>query len=542
MDQGQDNGEMNADAGPILLRVIAGLQRGAEMPLNPGTYLIGSGDDCDIVVTDDLVAETHFDLDVSENALAVRSRDAAVAVGDVLLQPGEEATVAAPFAVALGQSALGVGASGTDWSALPVPDLAAALAAAEEAQSAEGESEGEQSEEAASDDADMLADPDQQDEVSPAESEPQEMLAGDAEDEIDDGESGQAAAGIPAAILAQLEGPWRAAAVGALVLVIGTASAFFVLSGGDDQAAAAQIAALEEAGRPETIRERLNQAGLREVDLKRDHRGAFRLSGYVPDEEARKVMREIFHEAQASFHDHVRQVNDIMRSVEYSLENYKWPSLDFGQHLIANYVGGGVFEIDGYLGPEVDRTDLNRQIVTDAPGVVRLDFSRARLADWRSELDVELERAGLKPWIQTTIVDGGIRVSGEITPKEAEIWREVGQKFVDKTRGWPKLTIAVRAAGPHRIGTSVASSIASAPGITAQAPAPRSRAVQPNGFSIIGVIMPTDGPGRILLDNGSSRAEGEALADGTVLKSVSLNKVIVRKGNKNVEYRVGEEG
>lgn len=539
------------------LRVLSGLQRGAEMALHAGHYLIGGGEDCDIVLTDDLVADAHLLIDVSDDALKIEARGGAVAVGETLLQPGEEMLAETPFAISLGQSGFGVGAPETDWSQLSLPDLAAVMAAAEKADTEESGPDENQIEqgvkdvEGVTDDdatgADDLASAMQaQEETEPPvdndideNADAENAETADADESVDAVEDDIEPA---ASFLARLKKQKQAVALAAsLTIVLMGTTAIITHKPGDEGARSLSAAAAEtvQADNHDNIRVLLNDAGVTEVDLRFDQEGVYRLSGYVADKEARMLMHSALQDAKVSFHDRVRQVDDIMRAIEFSLENYQWPNAAFSSHLIPTYIGGGVFAIDGYLGPEVDRTDLNRQIMADAPGVSRLDFKRARLADWQAELEDELKLAGLKPWIRTDLVEGAIKVSGEITPKEAAVWRRVGQAFVDKSRGWPKLKIAVRAAGPHRLGTAASA----APVLTAATPvAPASQVTRPDDFSIIGVIMPSNGPGRVLLGNGTSRAEGEALYDGAIVQSISLNKVTIRKGEKGLEFRVGEQG
>lgn len=542
-DQGAVEVDMQSDG--VRLRVIAGLQRGAEMALQSGCYLIGAGEDCDVVLTDDFVADAHLAIEPVDGALKLEARDGAVAVGDKLLRPGEEMVAATPLAISLGQTGLGVGDLETDWSALPLPDLAAVIAAAEDAAPEEDQSVAEEAadeNEAASDE--LFPDTQAQDATQQQSEDPIDGNADDENADRADVDAQEASAehsavsdlGLLARFKEQKHAVAIAGALGAAVI----ATTAFLAHGAADQnnnKALAQKETTVKEKNHDNVRVLLNEAGLVEVELARDGSGVYRLSGYVADEEARMSMHSTLQKKQVSFHDHVRQVDDIMRSVQFSLDHYKWPSVGFNQHLVLNYIGGGVFAIDGYLGPEVDRTDLNRQIMADAPGVMRLDFKRARLADWRTELEDELERAGLKPWITTELVEGAIHVSGEVTPKEAEAWRKVGQAFVNESRGWPKLKIAVRAAGRHMLGATARAT----PAVMA-APAVAPRAASPSDVNIIGVIMPSNGPGRVLLDNGSSRAEGEALYDGAVLQSISLNKVIIRKGDKGLEFRVGEKG
>ncbi len=56
---------------PVLLRLLSGLNAGASMELAPGEWLMGSGDACDLLVTDPGISERHLALRVAEDG-AVR--------------------------------------------------------------------------------------------------------------------------------------------------------------------------------------------------------------------------------------------------------------------------------------------------------------------------------------------------------------------------------------------------------------------------------------------------------------------------------------
>ncbi len=58
-------------ARPILLRLLSGLHAGAAMELSPGEWLLGSGEACDLLVTDPGVRERHLALRVAQDG-AVR--------------------------------------------------------------------------------------------------------------------------------------------------------------------------------------------------------------------------------------------------------------------------------------------------------------------------------------------------------------------------------------------------------------------------------------------------------------------------------------
>lgn len=56
-----------------LLKIVGGIHTGAEMPLSHGRYRIGRSQECDIVLHDELVTDTHLELVVEEGSTIARS-------------------------------------------------------------------------------------------------------------------------------------------------------------------------------------------------------------------------------------------------------------------------------------------------------------------------------------------------------------------------------------------------------------------------------------------------------------------------------------
>src|SRR5436309_3551909 len=56
----------------VALRITSGLHRGASMPLTGLEYLIGSGDDCDVVLRDAAVSAHHCQLGREWSGFCVR--------------------------------------------------------------------------------------------------------------------------------------------------------------------------------------------------------------------------------------------------------------------------------------------------------------------------------------------------------------------------------------------------------------------------------------------------------------------------------------
>ncbi|MEO0763589.1 MAG: FHA domain-containing protein, partial [Pseudomonadota bacterium] len=129
MMQGDSGAFSQSGDGNGLLRVLSGAQAGAEIALKPRTYIIGSGEDCDVYLAEPSLAGAHLALTI-DDTVSIAARDGAVAIEGRLIQPGESVEVTLPLIVDLGAATLGLGDRETNWRVLTVPDLVALQAAA----------------------------------------------------------------------------------------------------------------------------------------------------------------------------------------------------------------------------------------------------------------------------------------------------------------------------------------------------------------------------------------------------------------------------
>lgn len=108
------------DTGGYALRILSGLHIGASRPLaEKEMILIGSGEDCDIVLSDPGVAPHHALIGLLGGTLSVRALDAPLRIGGQPLHPGDPVEMATLQRIELGQAALAVGAvDDPAWSSL----------------------------------------------------------------------------------------------------------------------------------------------------------------------------------------------------------------------------------------------------------------------------------------------------------------------------------------------------------------------------------------------------------------------------------------
>lgn len=110
----------SVDTGGHALRILSGLHIGASRPLaEKEMILVGSGEDCDIVLSDPGVAPHHALIGLLGGTFSVRALDAPLRVGGQPLHPGDPVEMVTLQHIELGQAALAVGAvNDPAWSSL----------------------------------------------------------------------------------------------------------------------------------------------------------------------------------------------------------------------------------------------------------------------------------------------------------------------------------------------------------------------------------------------------------------------------------------
>lgn len=116
------NATPTADAAPVaqacMLRIVAGLHTGGLRRIEErAMVLVGSGDDCDIVLSDQGVAPHHALVSVIDGVPTVRALDAPVRVQGRTLQPGDPMALHGVQRITLGDAVIALGGEGDPvWS------------------------------------------------------------------------------------------------------------------------------------------------------------------------------------------------------------------------------------------------------------------------------------------------------------------------------------------------------------------------------------------------------------------------------------------
>jgi type III secretion protein D len=114
---------MNEDKGKrtqeLLLRILKGLHTGAELVLVPGKYVIGKGEDCDLILEDEEVAFKHCCLQITADTITISPLE-----GEVFIDGKRIATTSVLNlfqVVTLGNVCLALGPTNEKWPDINLP-------------------------------------------------------------------------------------------------------------------------------------------------------------------------------------------------------------------------------------------------------------------------------------------------------------------------------------------------------------------------------------------------------------------------------------
>ncbi|PWU04982.1 MAG: hypothetical protein C5B43_03945, partial [Verrucomicrobia bacterium] len=106
-----------------LLKIISGPHQGAEVALDEGELVIGSGQNCDLILSDTLVSPEHLKIVVTDAGVSI------VALASPVYYNGEEIVKDTPVPVepfkfiSVGTTHLVIGPVEGEWPALSVADV-----------------------------------------------------------------------------------------------------------------------------------------------------------------------------------------------------------------------------------------------------------------------------------------------------------------------------------------------------------------------------------------------------------------------------------
>lgn len=474
-----------------ILKILSGPHLGAEMLLAPGTYLIGSDPECDIILRDQTVAPRHARLTVLQEGLAVSpAEDAAYLDGEKL--ESQETPLDLHQIVTLGTTHFGIGVEGEPYPLSPLPVIMP-----------EGPSVSEGGD---GSEPDRRADPDG----------PEDPGAAPAEypEEPDRESSG---------------GTGRLAAAAVLILLLAGVGLFFGFS---EAFTSGPEKKLTKTDRIEEIHRLCEKHDIRGVKVVEGFEGALMIQGYL-DTAAQK--QTLFQAVKALPFRVLLKVRVIERIIDAARE-----TLDaYGLPLEAAWETGGTLVLKGYMG---DKTRLRKPMARLREEIPSLERIEDRVTAYESLIPALfqiLEAHRVKGDAEFLVYPDHILFQGDLNPESMENWKQAKADILKRygtgfaLRENLQSTEAKPASGPNP-----------APRMkTAEASLPKSDHDQSNplpGLQIRGVTL---GPvSYVTTSSGIKYFPGGVLDNGFVIKAIRPDGlVLTAKGRDyNLYFRGGE--
>lgn len=318
-----------------LLKVIAGPHQGAEIGLYAGKTLVGSDDECDVVLHDILVAPQHLELELTDSGITAAPLGGRVYANGKRIRDARQPVADFGF-LSIGGTHLVVGPAEGKWpllSAADVPELEKEAEPAAEAQAKEGE------------------EPAQENAGAGSQEGPKPVVA-------------QPAAPLAAAPSPQgsKAGPILGIAAG-LLLLLGWAAVYTGLSGGGGKS---DVVEETPAERARAVVEEMGAVG--SIQVEESAGGRVLVSGYVDTESRQRELQTAFREAVPGTRIKIYSLEKIASTARSLIDLRQLP-------LTVSSLSEGKLKIAGKL-PSADPWILMRQsLLREVPGISGIEDS-----------------------------------------------------------------------------------------------------------------------------------------------------------------------
>ncbi|MCB1809664.1 MAG: type III secretion system inner membrane ring subunit SctD [Candidatus Competibacteraceae bacterium] len=471
-----------------VLKLLSGPQLGAEIPLDDGEYLIGSSDDCDIVLLDGSVAARHVLLNKSAGKINISAQDQAVLIGAQTLASGESADLPAGTVIGLGTTYLGLGPPDTDWLNLPLPRRPASI-------------------EQTGDEA-AAADP-----VTP--------------------ESGQEptprqSTAVSMDKSARHIAPWIVAGT---VIILTFFMAFFRYDISAWLRADPRVNVVIPSPSLDNAKTILAKVGMKGIEVSEDARGDIVLRGYSDTEAAKQRLLSALKKADIPIISHIWAADTLQRALQDTLNR-----LGAGQ-LQLDYLGQGAIRLHGFFDADIAKEELIAILRQDIPAISRIDAEIRTLGDSVADLRRRVRDVGLGDLIEVVADEKNIFATGELDSEQSPLWQTVMGAFTATTQGIPALRSYVKVRDDELPGEAEASEPVAMmlPEVDS---APRFHGALK--LKVRGIVMGDGKPPYALLGDGLRVSKGDVVGENYVIDAIRIDGVVVRNGSQTYVYYIGD--
>ena len=484
------------------LKILSGNHLGAEIPLEPGQYTLGRGDDSDLVLSDASLAEVELTLVITqEGQISITASDE----NNLLYLNGKPAGANFPAnhfdIITTSNLFFSLGPADSDWPDQPLPELQ--RPEPEPAPPAEGDDTADTDgmpDENSDDFPDELNFPDEMDASDNELSDTSETEGSqddeqpDTEQESDDETEESPLAGISRVWLIGIP---------AGIFVILLSIIMLSLGGSPDEAELTDY--LQQA---KNIRAELRQ---KNVKLKELPDKSILVSGYIMTLNDKQSLQRTLRERGIPFTSQLVIMNELRANADSVLKTRGYKSLSLE---LDNSPGSLV--MTGYVSSSEELNKIVAMLKQEVHGLVSIVDQVENQSGRVNSLKSMLREKGLAPRIHLIQKPNQITLEGHLLDDE-QVYNlnNIVDRFRKRYGNRPELKLATKHAGsPGKVSGPLSASL-----------------------SIKGVSM-----GRVpyvVMEDGAKYLVGAKLANGYIIEEINLEYLLLTKGINRIKYRLG---
>ena len=472
-----------------VLKILSGPHVGAEITLDAGQYSLGRHEECDLVLTDNTLADYQLEILVSEDSVDIRN----LAEGQGVYLNGqaqENQFTLQPFViVTAGNLHFAMAPEGATWPELTMPDLTAPAPTRPTPSPEEPAHSDTVHEQQDDEDIPVLDDRLSDDELTELE------------------EQHSSGPGLMERLRAFLPASGKKVVIlgAAAALLIGFISVFSWLWQLTDPALAEAEKPISHILEAENLRALQN---LEDVTLKTLPDGSVLLTGYIVDGTTKQAYLDALTEKSVLFNNQIIALDEMQENAMAVLKMHGYKSLTVALDTLP-----GTLILRGYLHTVRDLTKVRELLHQEVHGlqtiIDQLEFQNTRIKTLRSML----KEKALSQRIKLLDQPGKVIMKGRLMDiSQGYHLKEVVRNFREKYGKRPELVIDV---------TLPSADLAT---------------LQP----IINIKSVTIGKEPfVILDNGEKYLKGARLKNGYILESITLEYLTLRLGQERIKYYIG---
>lgn len=502
-----DNGQQLMADQVWVLKILSGPHVGAEITLDIGQYSLGRHEECDLVLTDNTLADYQLEILVSADGVNIRN----LAEGQSVYLNGqaqENQFAIQPFVIATaGSLHFAMAPEGATWPELAMPDLTGSAPESSRPPTEEAVHSSSFQEQRNGEDIPVL-----DDELSD-----DELMKLDRQRSSGSGSGSGSGFGFikrrfdlsgltgRLRTLLSTRGKKVVLTGGAVALLIGFISAFSWLWQLTDPVLAENEKPVPYIVEAENLRTLQN---LEDITLKTLPDGSVLLAGYVVDDTTRQAYLDALAEQSIPFNNQIITLDEMQKNAMSTLEMHGYKSLTVSSDTLP-----GTLILRGYLHTARDLTRIRELLRQEVHGlrtiIDQIEFQDTRVRSLRSML----KEKALTQRIKLLDQPGKVVLKGRLIDiSQGYQLKEVVRNFREKYGKRPELVVDV---------TLPAADLAT---------------LQP----VINVKSVTIGRDPfVILDNGEKYLKGAKLKNGYILENITLEYLALRLGRERIKYYVG---